>query len=67
MPRKQRHCLILVHGSVTRRSKITFAVVVSTEVFVPLEHPPMLRDFGEALALIDGEATKVHLFVGPAA
>ena len=34
------------------------------EVFVPLVHPPghAQVDFGEAVAVIDGERRKVHLF-----
>ena len=76
MPRKQRHTAKRVFdrlrdehgyegGYTTVKDYVRRRRQHLREVFVPLAHPPghAQVDFGEALALIDGEATKVHLFV----
>lgn len=76
MPKKQRHTAKRVFdrlrdehgyegGYTTVKDYVRRRRQHLREVFVPLTHPPghAQVDFGEGLALIDGEATKVHLFV----
>jgi transposase len=75
-PKKQRHTAVRIferlrdeHGYGGRPTVVKQAVADwrrrSAEVFVPLVHPPgeAQVDFGEAEVSLDGQATKVALFV----
>jgi transposase len=74
-PRKQRHTAKRIFerlrdehgfagGYTTVKDYVRQARIRQREVFVPLAHPPghAQVDFGEAMAIVDGVAMKVHLF-----
>lgn len=74
-PKKQRHTAKRIFerlrdehgfagGYTTVKDYVRQARLRQRDVFVPLAHPPghAQVDFGEAVAFVDGVATKVHLF-----
>ncbi len=75
-PKKQRHTAVRVFRAAPRRARLRGRLTVvkdavrawrrrHAEVFVPLAHPPgeAQVDFGEAEVTLDGQATKVAVFV----
>ena len=72
-PRKQRHTAKRIHerlreehgfggGYTIVKDYVRLRELRQREMFVPLQHPPgdAQADFGEALAVIDGEERKAH-------
>jgi transposase len=72
-PRKQRHTAKRIHerlreehgyggGYTIVKDYVRLRELRQQEMFVPLQHPPgdAQADFGEALAVIDGEERKAH-------